>query len=195
MYNTVVFIDMGHSSKTPGKRSPDSSFFEWEFNRRLGRRIIAELQSRGIDARPTTTPEEDDTEINLTTRCRRADSVPGSILVSIHSNAAGDGRSWSAARGWEVHVAPKCSWNTIKLADSIYDAVAAEGFRMRPSSPNQKYRQSRFTVLTKSRCPAVLTESLFYDNKEDLALLKDPVVFEKLVRAHVNGITKFVEGA
>lgn len=190
--NTTVFIDMGHSQVTPGKKSPDGSLEEWKFNRLLGRRIIEELIARGVDARPTTQPEEDDREISLTTRASRANQEPKSILISIHSNAAGDGSNWCKARGWEVYVARKCSWKSIQLATCLYESVEKEGFRMRPASALEKFRRANFSILTRTSGPAVLTESLFYDNKEDLAMLKDPEVQEKLVRAHVDGIVKYL---
>ena len=41
-------------------------------------------------------------------------------------------------------------------------------------------------------CPAVLTESLFYDNKGDLAILKSAEGKERIVQAHVDGIINYL---
>lgn len=198
MSNKVVFIDMGHDSTTSGKCSPDKSFKEWAFTHKLGRAIIKKLCELGIDARPTTTPEEDNKYITLTTRATRANAVAKSIgknnviFVSIHSNAAGNGTSWMNARGWSVYTAKVCSANSKTLANDLFDAAANEGFKMRQPKPGQKYWQENFTVLTKTICPAVLTESLFYDNKEDLKILTSEDGFNKLVNVHVQGIIKYL---
>lgn len=197
--NKVVFIDMGHSSVTPGKCSPDKTFREWDFTHRLGRAIIWKLNELGVDARPTTSTEEDDVEVSLTTRANRANTIAKQIgssnvlFVSIHSNAAGDGK-WMKARGWSVYIAKSCSSATKKLANCLFDAAVDHGFKTRKPSPNQKYWTENFTVLTKTCCPAVLTESLFYDNKEDLAILKSEEGFDRLLQMHVDGIMKFLQG-
>ena len=34
----MILIDAGHGKDTPGKRSPDSSLMEWEFNREIAKR-------------------------------------------------------------------------------------------------------------------------------------------------------------
>lgn len=194
----IVFIDMGHDSTTQGKRSPDGTFFEWEFNRKLGRAIIEELKARGIDARPTTYPTEDHKNTYLTVRAKRANEIARAVgsknvlFVSIHSNAAGDGQSWQKARGWSVYVSKHCSDASKELATSIAAQAEHVGFKVRKPLPTQPYWTENFTVLTDTLCPAVLTESFFYDNKEDLALLRDEKVLAQLVQVHVDGIVGYI---
>ena len=43
-----IVLDCGHSKKTAGKFSPDRTFFEYEWNRILGRRIGEKLTQMGI---------------------------------------------------------------------------------------------------------------------------------------------------
>ena len=195
----VVVMDYGHSKVDPlnGKCSPDKSFFEWEFNRKLGRRIANRLRGMGITVFETVSEAEDNIKVGLTTRANRCNDICAKygtanvLFVSIHANAAGNG-GWMNARGWSVFVSKNCSEASKQLAGCIFDAVEREGFKMRKPSPNQKYWQENFTVLTKTKCKAVLTESLFYDNKEDLALLKDEAYVQKLLNGHVNGILKYL---
>lgn len=194
--NKCVIIDMGHAKSTLGKRSPDNSFFEWQFNRILGRQIINELENLGYTVKSSTRESEDVIEISLTERCRRINEVAtkfgvaNTIVVSIHSNAAGNGSQWSNARGWSVFVSKNASDNSKKLANLLYDEAKKE-FTVRPEAPNQNYWKANFTLLTKTTCPSVLTENLFYDNKEDLELLKDPKIIDKLVKLHVNAIQQY----
>lgn len=196
----VVVMDYGHSKVDPlnGKCSPDKSFFEWEFNRKLGRRITNRLRGMGITVFETVSEAEDNVKVLLTTRANRCNDICAKygtanvLFVSIHANAAGNGKDWMNARGWSVFVSKNCSEASKQLAGCIFDAIEKEGFKMRKPTPTQKYWQENFTVLTKTKCKAVLTESLFYDNKEDLALLKDEAYVQKLLNGHVNGILKFM---
>lgn len=199
MAKQIVIMDYGHSSVDPkgGKRSPDRSFYEWQFNRNLGRKITAALRARGITVEEVVSVAEDNQKVSISTRAARANAIcakygtANCMYVSIHANAAGNG-SWMNARGWSVFVSKNSSAASKELANDIFDAVKARGFKMRQPAPSQKYWQENFTVIYKTKCKAVLTESLFYDNKEDLALLKDPATVQKLCDAHVEGILKFM---
>ena len=194
--NKCVIVDMGHAKSTLGKRSPDNSFFEWQFNRILGRNIVNKLEQLGYTVKTSTRESEDLIEISLTERCRRINEivnkfgVDNTIVVSIHSNAAGNGNQWCNARGWSVFVSKNASDNSKRLANLLFDEAKKE-FTVRPEAPNQKYWRANFTLLTKTLCPSVLTENLFYDNKADLELLKDPKVIEKLAQLHVNAIQQY----
>jgi len=195
----TIIMDYGHSAVDPvnGKCSPDKSFYEWEFNRKLGRRISNRLKGMGFDVREVVSEAEDHKKVTISERARRANAICAQVgtancmYISIHSNAAGNG-GWMNARGWSVFVSKNCSAASKELANCIFDAVKAEGFKMRQPMPTQKYWQENFTVIYKTKCKAVLTESLFYDNKEDLALLKDESTVQKLLNAHVNGILKYL---
>ena len=199
MSKQIVIMDYGHSKVDPvnGKCAPDKSFYEWEFNRNLGRKITNRLRGMGITVFEVVSEDEDNKVVTPSTRAARANEIcakygtANCMYVSIHANAAGNG-DWMGARGWSVFVSKNCSQASKELAGCIFDAVKAEGFRMRQPLPSQKYWQENFTVVYKTKCKAVLTESLFYDNKEDLALLKDPATIQKLLNAHVNGILKYM---
>lgn len=196
----VVAIDMGHSRVDPinGKVSPDKSFYEWKSNRVLGWKIIDKLTELGVTALPVVTKDEDNKKIGVSARAARVNNIckkygtSNVIMVSIHSNAAGTG-GWMDARGWSVFVAGNASKGSKQLADSIYDEVEKAGFKMRKPLPKQKYWVQNFTVIYKTNCKCCLTESLFYDNKEDLKLLKDPATIEKLAECHVRGILNWID--
>lgn len=200
MAKQIVLLDYGHSKVDPtnGKCSPDRSFFEWQFNRNLGRKIANRLRGQGIQVIEIVTESEDEVKVTPSQRAARANDLcskygtANCMYVSIHANAAGNGKDWMSARGWSVFVSKNCSDASKQLANCIFDAVEKEGFKMRKPKPSQKYWQENFTVVYKTRCKAVLTESLFYDNKEDLALLKDEATIQKLLNGHVNGILKFM---
>jgi len=52
-----ILIDNGHGSDTPGKRSPDGKFLEYQYNRIIATRVVSELVDCGYDAE-LLVPEE-----------------------------------------------------------------------------------------------------------------------------------------
>ena len=135
--------------------------------------------------------------MTLTERCRRVNSWVNKlgrknvILVSVHANAAGNGQ-WKSARGFSVYVAKVASDASHRLAQSLYAAADKRGLRGNRSVPSHHYWESNFAMVKNTKCPAVLTENLFYDNKEDLAILKSAEGKQKIVDLHVEGIINFL---
>lgn len=84
-----ILIDNGHGVETPGKRSPDGRFLEYQYNRLIARAIVEHLRCRGYVA-SLVVPEEKD--ISLEERCRRINRVAirhghephDTFVVSIH---------------------------------------------------------------------------------------------------------------
>lgn len=187
----IVLIDNGHGKDTAGKRSPDGRLLEYAYAREIARRVEMELKARGIDA-VRITPEEND--VSLGERCRRANKYGEQdvILVSIHCNAAGNG-SWMSARGWEA-------WTSVgntkadKLATCLYEAAGKAGFKLRKDETDgDPDKEGHLYILKHTVCPAVLTENLFQDNKEDVDYLLSEEGKQAIVALHVEGITKYIE--
>lgn len=190
-----ILIDNGHYKGTPGKCSPDRSFFEWKFNREIAIPLVEELKKRGYDAERIIT--EDNYDVTLTERCRRVNEWCNKlgkwnvIFISVHANAA-PGSGWSDARGFAVYVAKVASDRSHKLAQSLYAEADKRGLRGNRSVPKCHYWQNNFTVLVKTQCPAVLTENLFYTNQEDLKILQSDEGKRLIVDLHVNGIINYL---
>jgi N-acetylmuramoyl-L-alanine amidase len=53
-------------------------------------------------------------------------------------------------------------------------------------------KESNFTILYRSKCPACLTENLFQDNREDVDFLLSERGRAAIVRLHVEGIKAYV---
>ena len=189
-----ILIDNGHGKETPGKRSPDSTFFEWQFNREIAAALEQALRQEGFDVERIVT---EDTDVPLVERCNRVNAIcqrlgrHNVILISIHANAAGKG-NWSTARGWTGWVAKQASAKSKLLAQLLYDAAAERGLKGNRSVPPTHYWEANFTIVQRTRCPAVLTENLFYDNQEDLAILKSETGKKNIVDLHVTAIKRFI---
>lgn len=184
-----VLIDNGHGSNTLGKRSPDGRLREYAYAREIALRLEMELRKYGIDVERIVKEEVD---VPLAERCRRANEHKASeaILISIHCNAAGNGSDWMQARGWEA-------WTSVgktkadKLATYLYEAAAEclPGMKIRKDmSDGDPDKESQFYILKHTKCPAVLTENLFQDNREDVDFLLSEAGKRAIVDLHVKGI-------
>jgi len=192
-----ILLDNGHGIDTPGKRSPDGHFREYAYNRYLAFRIREQLLALGLDVQ-LLVPERED--ISLQERCRRVNKICQQLgadqvlLISIHVNAAGNGKEWKDARGW-------CCFTTAgettadALATCLYEAAQTQlpGHRIRKDTTDgDPDLEKDFYILRHTLCPAVLTENLFMDNQEDVAFLESRKGALALVKLHVDGILKYL---
>lgn len=191
----VILLDNGHGKMTSGKCAPDKSFYEYEFNRDIVDRVSMALKLNNIPYH-IITPEVIP-DISLTERADRVNryctqyGTENCLLISIHANAAGNG-DWMNARGWSVYTT-KGLTNSDKYATIFFN----EASKLLPAY-NQKLRadwsdgdpdwEENFTILYKTRCPAILTENLFYDNKEDLKFLQSNIGRATIANIHIEAI-------
>jgi N-acetylmuramoyl-L-alanine amidase len=186
----LVLIDNGHGKDTAGKRSPDGRLREYAYAREIAARLEQALKERGIEA-IRITPEEND--ISLAERCRRANryGADGVILVSIHCNAAGADGKWHDARGWSAYVSRNASKKSKELACRLIDAAEKEGLKVRRYSQDEPYWTQNLAICRDTNCPAVLTENLFQDNREDVDYLLSEKGKQTIVELHVQGIVAY----
>lgn len=212
----IELYDNGHGINTLGKCSPDKSLREYKKARELVRDIVAKRKAMGYDAR-ILVPE--DIDVSLTERCRRVNLICNQygkdnvILVSVHCNAAGADGKWKTAGGWCVYTSPGQTKSDI-LAASIWNAAQdclkpyIQRFPLLQSQGAYDRRQvpiradwsdgdpdyeARFAVLTGTKCAAVLTESMFQDNKADVDFLLSVEGHNAIVDLHVNGVENYIK--
>lgn len=188
-----VLIENGHGSNTAGKRSPDGRLREYLYAREIAQAVVYNLKKLGVDAIQLVKEEID---VPLAERCKRANEYKASeaILISIHCNAAGNGSEWMNARGWEA-------WTSVgktkadNLATCLYEAAEKNlpGMKIRKDmSDGDPDKEEGFYILKHTKCPAVLTENLFQDNKEDVDFLLSEDGKKRIVDLHVQGICKYL---
>lgn len=196
-----ILIDNGHGANTPGKCSPDGRLREYAWSRECAKRLVAALKKKGYDAE-LITPEASD--VKLQTRVSRVNNICKAVgarnclLVSIHNNASGSDGKWHDACGWSVFVSKNASENSKKLARMLTAEAMKRELMGNRSVPIQKYWTWSWTdkdiyILEKTACPAVLTENMFQDHKDDVDYLLSEEGMTELVDLHVEGITKYVE--
>ena len=193
-----ILIDPGHGIDTPGKRSPDGLLREYLWNRQVADLILEGLVSAGVDASLVVTETNDVTLRNRVNRvntiCNRV-GASNVLLVSIHANAAGNGSAWMNARGWSCYTS-KGKTKSDQLAECLYDAFEEE-FQDRKirkdMSDGDRDWEENFYVLQKSKCPAVLLENFFYDNREECAWMLQKETKRRIASAAVKGIIKYIK--
>ena len=193
----LILIDPGHGIDTPGKRSPDGKFLEYLWNRQIADLLLDRFMIMGIDASLVVTETND---ISLSTRVQRVNKMCSKvgasnvILLSIHSNAAGDGSKWMSAQGWSCYTS-KGETKSDVIAECLYDAFETEfadrKIRKDMSDGDRDWEEN-FYVLQKSKCPAVLLENFFYDNRDECAWLLKDETKERIADAIVKGIVQYI---
>ena len=192
-----ILIDNGHGSDTAGKRSPDGRLREYAWAREVAQRIVDGLRQRGYDAERIVTEERD---VSLVERCRRVNTVCGQygsrnvLLVSVHINAAGNG-SWRNATGWSGWVYTGASANSRRLAQTLYAEAERHGLQGNRSVPKNKYWEANFYILKYTVCPAVLTENLFQDNRQEVAYLLSEEGKATITQLHIDGIINYLKNS
>lgn len=193
-----ILIDPGHGIDTPGKRSPDGLFREYLWNRQVADLILEGLVSAGVDASLVVTETND---VSLRNRVNRVNTIcnrlgaSNVLLVSIHANAAGNGSAWMNAKGWSCYTS-KGKTKSDQVAECLYDAFEEE-FQDRKirkdMSDGDRDWEENFYVLQKSKCPAVLLENFFYDNREECAWMLQEESKKRIASAAVKGIIKYIK--
>lgn len=201
-----ILIDNGHGFDTPGKKSPYSCygvepaivFEEWRWAREIAHPLVDKLVSLGYDAE-LVVPERED--ISLKERVRRVNDYcvklgkNNVILVSVHANAAGNGRQWLKAQGWSAFTT-KGTTKSDKLADCLY-AAAEKNFKGRKIrtdySDGDPDWEENFYIIRNTLCPAVLTENFFYDNVDDVNYILSDEGREAVIKTHIEGIEKYLK--
>ena len=203
----TVLLDNGHGVNTPGKMSPKlddgRQLFEWAYAREIVNGIAEKLKAEGI---PYYLVHPEDEEIksqsnDLILRTNRANAKHAelkkegktSLFISIHVNAAGNSSKWNTASGWTVYIAKSASINSKKLAQILYGEAEKRNLKGNRSIGPEKYLVNDFWVVRKTVMPAVLTENLFMDNKNDVEFLLSDEGKRTIIDLHVEGIKKYIE--
>lgn len=192
-----ILIDNGHGENTPGKRSPNGVLREYLYAREIADDIVRELVKKGYDAERIV---KENVDVSLSERARRVNEFCGKlgtsnvILISVHCNAAGNGSDWMNARGWSAYTS-KGQTKADKLADCLYsiaESVFVEQRIRKDMSDGDPDWEENFYILQKTKCPAVLTENFFQDNRDDVEFLLSTEGKQQIVKVHVDGIIKYI---
>lgn len=198
-----VLIDNGHGINTKGKHSPDYRLREYAWTRIIAHKLKSELEKDGIHA-ILVTPET--TDISLTERIRRVNAYckrygsRNCILVSIHNNACGADGKWHDAKGFSVFCSKNASAGSKRLAALFTDGALQRKLTGNRSVPAEKFwtwswTKSDIAILRRTKCPAVLTENLFQDNRLDVDYLLSEQGMAEIVQLHKDALEQYIKQA
>ena len=176
MARPLIILDSGHNEYVGGKRSPDGSLLEWEFNNDMQYRIKTRLEQLGFQVYLTNPNPGTVKDIALSTRASLANTQwskkgkPNALFVSLHANAYG---TWTTANGVEVFHAKNASARSKNCASVMCKHIHEALKKVRPGSVNRGVKSENFTVIYKAAMPSILIEYAFYTNREDLKVLKN----------------------
>ena len=205
----IILLDPGHGVDTPGKRSPDALkdlqnspywFREYSWCREVAQRTCDILQALGYTAWLLV---KEDYDVPLATRVARVNEycrkygAQNVLLVSVHNDAAGSGERWMTARGWSAHTTVGVTESDY-LAAKLYEAAAAvfgpdQKIRKYTSDPKVGYDfEKDYNIIKNSKCPAVVVEHFFQDNKADVKYLRSLTGKGECIEVLVDGITQYI---
>lgn len=220
-YRAIV-IDYGHGEETPGKRYTftdhgDLICREYKTNRMTAARLIPMLLRAGFRvfdavARREWTRKDVEAEdcfcwrtlhqgdVSLKARVWYANTIKGSFLLSLHSNAVGYSNKGKGLRprGGIMYTSPGETASDA-IAESLYDAFA-RAFETEPvfmrkgdTSDGDHDYEARLYMLTKTRGPAVLGEMLFFTSIDDARYLLSPEGQDVIAGAYFDGVAGYLE--
>lgn len=188
----TVCLDPGHGVESPGKCSPDKSYYEHEFALDMARRIQAHLERCGVRVVLTRTDEHCPTgkanTNDLLKRVAISDAAGADLFVSIHSNASGN--EWSNASGLMIYTSagPETASRNV-AAKAVLSRMTAAGVELRGSP---LVHDIELVVTRETVAPAMLIEYGFHTNRTEVGLLKKSSYRAKLAEATAKGVCDFL---
>lgn len=174
-------LDAGHFLTTPGKRTPDGSMKEYEFNSKVAYYVKELLE--GYENVTVYFAHDNKTDVPLDDRVNKANKLKVDCYVSIHANAYGNG--WNDAEGIETYVYTTKPKEALELAAHVQNQLIRETGRK-----NRGVKTANFQVLRETHMTAILIECGFMTNKEEARLLKSDAYRKKCAEAIVKGLVE-----
>lgn len=179
-------IDPGHGAKTKGKRSPvdenGNQLLEYEYNQEIAHHLSDMLNREGIE-NIITIPDPTNFGNALYYRVNKANNLKTElpkIFVSIHGNAGPSDEFSTAFRGIETFF---FSERGRELA-TVFQSHLVDTLQLR----DRGVKYGRFFVLRNTTCPAILTETGFYNNPDEFKKMMNPNFRKRVAEAHLEAI-------
>ena len=216
MKKDLIILGTAHLDTTPGKCSPDGKFREAVWSREFVGDLKPILEGYDLEVmidwpdlsmgKGTTTQQELKKRVEIVNTEVEKEKGRNVYYISSHVNAAGSQGKWLGARGWSVWTSPGKTTSDI-LAEFLWISANKnlreyKGFGkwgkgqvpLRSDMADGDHDlEERLYVLTKTRCPAVLIENMFQDNRDDIEYLTSDIGFHELSRTYVEGILWFLD--
>ena len=184
----TVCLDPGHGVESPGKCSPDKTYYEHEFALDMGKRLRTHLERCGVRVVMTREDEHCPTgradDADLSKRAAVSNGAGADLFLSLHSNAAGNS-GWYDASGLVVYTSagPMTARRNV-AATALIKQFRAAGIKLRGTG----LLHELWAVLTRTSAPACLIEYGFHTDRDEVERLKSGVYRDKLAEATAKGV-------
>ncbi|MGN7243311.1 N-acetylmuramoyl-L-alanine amidase [Bacillus paralicheniformis] len=176
-----VWLDAGHGGKDSGAAA--NGMKEKDLVLKMVKYAKSYLEShyKGVQVKLTRST---DVFYELSERADMANKWGADVFVSFHINAGG-------GTGFETFRYPGTAGDTLKLQECLHTAVLTT-MKAYGQIADRGLKQKDLAVVRETHMPAVLTENLFIDRKEDADRLKDSGFLKAVGEAHARGIAKYL---
>lgn len=170
-----ICIDAGHGGKDPG--ACDFDLQEKDIVLSIARKARDLLRMSGHEVIMSRSTDD---YIGLSERAQLANNHGCDIFISVHVNAAAN----ESANGFETFRYPS-SQSGYKLQKYLHDALKGNW------PTDRGLKEARFTVLSKTKMPAVLIECGFITNEGDMMLVKFDSGHAEIAKRLVKGVEAY----
>jgi len=181
----LICIDPGHGGPDPG--AVGGGIEEEDLTLDVSLKAAALLVDAGHEVFLTRATDQ---KVSNNERVQIANNRNADIYVAVHYNAA----QRSSAHGHEVIYCPR-SKEGKKLAQCIHDVMHKElDLKPRGVKTDTATGRGPFTVIRKTKMPAVIVECMFISNPEDRAKTDEADERDDIAMALVEGILDYTGG-
>lgn len=174
----LVCIDPGHGGKQPG--AVYEGVYEKDLTLEISLKLRDYLEDAGVR---TIMTRESDEHIDLEGRVSVANEADSDLFVSIHCNVVENSRSTNGLESYYY----KGSKVGKAFSDTVLKACSDAGITTRYS------REQEFYVTHYTAMPAILVETGYMTNHEELLKLQSEEYQDKLAKAICQGILNYIE--
>ncbi|MFZ8005823.1 N-acetylmuramoyl-L-alanine amidase [Bacillus licheniformis] len=176
-----VWLDAGHGGKDSGAAA--NGMKEKDLVLKMVKYAKSYLEShyKGVQVKLTRST---DVFYELSERADMANKWGADVFVSFHINAGG-------GTGFETFRYPGTAGKTLDLQKALHNEILTT-MKAYGQIADRGLKQANLAVVRETRMPAVLTENLFIDRKEDAERLKDSGFLKAVGEAHARGIAKYL---
>ncbi|MCY8408953.1 N-acetylmuramoyl-L-alanine amidase [Bacillus haynesii] len=178
-----VWLDAGHGGTDPGASGYGLQEKDVVLKIVKYAKSYLEANYKNVQVKLTRST---DIFYGLSKRASMANQWGADLFVSVHANA-GNGKG----TGFETFRYNGTSGNTLKFQECLHKEILST-MKAYGQISDRGLKQANYAVLRETRMPAVLTENLFIDRKEDADKLKDSGFLKAVGEAHARGIAKYL---
>lgn len=175
-----IWIDAGHGGKDPGAISHDRQFLEKDQTLGVATRLQRILIEKKFTAYMTRSGND-----YVTLQKRVSHTKEDDIFISIHFNASQSHRG----EGFESFSKTKADYKTTMLHFMVHESL--RNLNSKYDLKDRGKKTADFYVLENSKCPAVLIELLFIDNKTDMQKILNTDYYNQVATTIADAVVQY----